>query len=126
MCKVLSDPHAKGPQHLLRPSERKYRGVPSCVSGVIAGAYRYAGATASGSSGDFGVIHRLGVYAAYARGIGGFADEELLVDDVLQRGLDGGAGESVLRIGEAQREFLVVRQFEFDFQGLSHIHSSFL
>ena len=47
------------------------------------------------SSGNLGIVYRLSVDAAYARGIGGFADEELLVDDVFQRGLDGSAGESV-------------------------------
>ena len=96
------------------------------MSDVIVGAYRYAGATASRSSGNIGVVYRLGVYAAYAGGVGGVADEELLVDGVLQRGLDGCAGEAVLRSGETQGELFVVRHGKFDFQSLSHIHSSFL
>ena len=86
----------------------------------------YRRRTGEESSGNLSVIYRLGVYAAYARGVGGFADEELLVDGILQRGLDGGTGEAVLRSGEAQRELLVVRHFEFDFQSLRHVHSSFL
>ena len=50
----------------------------SCVSGVIAGACCYAGATAPGSSGNIGVVYRLSVDAVDAGGVGGIADEELI------------------------------------------------
>jgi len=56
----------------------------------------YGGQATHRRSGDVGVIHGLGVDAADARRVGRVADEELLVNGVFQRGLDGGAGEAIL------------------------------